>query len=111
MENRLVVFFCRHQIYDCVEIKGVFDVDFFEEPGAVQYFDSNKELHKWIPVNPYDVDDQYELWAAYKDLTNSILSDKELEELLYDCIEGIEKYHRKGYDIEMEALQWQTKIN
>jgi len=107
MTNRLVVFFCRHELFTDVEIKGVFDMDFFEEPESIKYYDSNKELHTWIPTNPYDVDKEYPLWNAYKQLTNAVLSDKELEELLSECTYGIEKYHRKGYDIEMEALSWQ----
>lgn len=81
-------------------------MDFFEESGAVKYFDSNKELHTKIPDNPYDAKNERHLWAAYKELTKAIQADDEFEELLSECIFGIEKYCREGYDVEMEALTW-----
>lgn len=107
MANRLVVFFCRHHKFREVEISGVFDMDFFEEEGAVKFYDENHELKQTIPLNPYDKDDDFELWNAFNQLSAYIRLDRDFEELLAECIYGIENLKRLGYNLEMEALTWE----
>ena len=92
MTNRLVVFFCRHHRFEEVEISGVFDMDFFEET---------------LPSNPYDKEGDFELWKSFNELSAYIRLDRDFEELLSECIYGIEHLRRMGYTLEMEALSWE----
>ena len=107
MTNRLVVFFCRHYKFREVEISGVFDMDFFEEPEAIQFYDENHQLKRTLPQNPYDKDENFEYWKAFNELSSFIMLDRDFEKLLLECIDGIENYRRLGYDLEMEALRWE----
>lgn len=107
MTNRLVVFFCRHHFFKEVEISGVFDMDFFEEDGAIKFYDENHELKMTLPSNPYDKKENFEFWKAFNELSAYIRLDRDLEQLLVECIYGIENLKRIGYTLEMEALTWE----
>ena len=82
-------------------------MDYFETPQALKYINHDGELQTEIPSNPYTTQHDYVNWKCYQDLSTAISSDEEFEELLSECIDGIEIYHRKGYNVEMEALKWQ----
>lgn len=82
-------------------------MDFFETPQALKFINHDGELIEEIPSNPYTIQAEYTNWKCYQDLVAAITSDEEFEELLSECIDGIETYHRKGYNVEMEALKWQ----
>ena len=107
MTNRMVVFFCRHYRFEEVEISGVFDMDFFEEEGAVKFYDEKHNLKKTLPRNPYDKEEDFQCWKAFNELSSYILLDRDFEDLLYECISGIEYHRRIGYSLEMEALRWE----
>lgn len=107
MTNRLVVFFCRHYLFEEVEISGVFDIDFFDNEDAIKFYDENRNLKRTLPLNPYDKEENFEFWKAFNELSSYILLDRDLEELLLECVSGIEYHRRIGYDLEMEALKWE----
>lgn len=82
-------------------------MDFFEEPEAIQFYDENHQLKRTLPLNPYSKDEDFELWKAFNELSSYIMLDRDLEELLSQCICGIEILNRIGYILEMEALTWE----
>ena len=82
-------------------------MDFFEGPDAIRFYDENHELKRTLPSNPYDKEGDFELWKAFNQLSAYIMLDRDFEELLSECLCGIESLRRMGYNLEMEALTWE----
>lgn len=101
--NKLVVFTAVHKDFD-VEIKGVYDCDFFENPQAIKYYDENHELKSEFPNNPYDVGSKE--YTAFEELKEGLASDEDLTWYLSDCEIWKEEAHRKNYILYMEGLTW-----
>ncbi|MCQ2970598.1 hypothetical protein SAMN05216439_1517 [Methanobrevibacter gottschalkii] len=107
LNNCIIVFHVTHRFVKDVQIKGILDMDYYGEiENPLQYFDEDKNLIWHIPPNPYRGGTKE--YVAYKKLIEEFKPDDGFIELLAVCGEYPEYYHYDWYDIEMEALTWES---
>ena len=103
LKNELIVFRVKHLFFDVV-IKGVLDMDFFEEPNQIQYVNDEGDRQLSIPQNPYEP--HSDEWEAYQHLERTFEVDENLIDLLTECTSIPETHQFENYTIEMESLTW-----
>ena len=105
LNNEIIVFYVSHRFLNLVEIKGILDMDYYEEKDRpLQFYDWNKELQWEFPPNPFEFPS-----AEYR-FYNEAAAEfkkryKDIVELLEDCC-GVEHHDFECIHIEMESLTW-----
>lgn len=94
-----------HKFVEAVQIKGMLDMDYYEEKdNPIQFFDWNKEPQWNFPTNPFEFPSAE--YRFYNEMIDEFKNKyKSIVELLEDCC-GVEHHDFDTFHIEMESLTW-----
>lgn len=104
MNGELIIFHLFSKYCKEVFIKGILDMDYYEEKeNPVQFLDGDRNTLPKPPDNPYEKGTLE--WEAYDDIVSSFKITNEFIELLVNCI-GLETYECENYNLEIENVYW-----
>lgn len=104
LNNEIIVFYMTHKFIPDVKIKGMLDMDYFEEKSNPIQFLDGKEWGWQVPANPFEF--QSAKYGAYNEMVSEFNKKCEyIKDLLVDCC-GVEHYDYDTFHMEMESLVW-----